>query len=103
MNISEAVQEYKNFEDFLDEMSDEEIAYFYETGEVKENPRVMKVKRSEKRSRSRDYKKKRAAIKRAGAKYRKTAAFKRYDKKRKLMKKRGLTSTGKKIKKKRII
>ena len=25
MNISEAVQEYKMFEDFLDEMSDEEI------------------------------------------------------------------------------
>ena len=26
MKISEAIQEYKNFEDFLDEMSDEEIA-----------------------------------------------------------------------------
>ena len=103
MNISEAVQEYKMFEDFLDEMSDEEIKHFYETGEVEENPRVMKVKRSEKRKRSVAYRKNRVAVKRAGAKYRKTAAFKKYERKRKLMKKRGFTSTGKKIKKKRII
>ena len=103
MNISEAVQEYKMFEDFLDEMSDEEIKHFYETGELEENPRVMKVRRSEKRKRSVAYRKNRVAVKRAGAKYRKTAAFKKYERKRKLMKKRGFTSTGKKIKKKRII
>lgn len=103
MNISEAVQEYKMFEDFLDEMSDEEIKHFYETGELEENPRVMKIRRAQKRKRSVAYRKNRVAIKRAGAKYRKTSAFKRYERKRKLMKKRGLTSTGKKIKKKRII
>ena len=103
MNILEAVQEYKMFEDFLDEMSDEEIKHFYETGEVEENPRVMKVKRGEKRKRSVAYRKNRVAVKRAGAKYRKTSAFKKYERKRKLMKKRGFTSTGKKIKKKRMV
>ena len=103
MNISEAVQEYKMFEDFLDEMSDEEIKHFYETGELDENPRVMKVRRQDKRKRSIAYRKNRQAIKRKGAMYRKTSAYKKYERKRKLMKKRGFTSTGKKIKKKRMI
>ena len=78
----------------------EEILDLFEEWEDDENlnefvARKVKITPSERRKRSIAYRKKRALIKQKARKYRKTAKFKKYQRKAKKMAKRGKTATGK--------
>lgn len=98
-----------DFDNFLEEMTDEEIEHFYLYGldesedDLEENPRIQKISAREKRQRSKAYKRNKQNIKRKQSQYRKTAKYKRYLIKKKRMSQRGRTSSGKLIRKKKVV
>lgn len=102
----------KNFKDHLDEavfdqwvdsLTEEEIDEVIEEADIEENPRVQKISRKDRMQAKRDYKKDRFKMKREREKYKKTSKYKMYLKKKKLMSKRGRTTTGKLIRKKKVV
>jgi len=102
------------FDQFLDEMTDEEIVEFcnsidealpriYSNKFKGGNPRVQRIDRSTKRKRSILYRRHRQMIKRQQTKYRRTSKYKQYKRRQKLFFRRGRTTTGKYIRKKKVI
>jgi len=85
-------QETDNLPEEPEELEDE----MYTEEELNElRPRVNRLKRSERRVRSRQYRRNKAAIKRKTNRYRKSAKGRQMAKKRKRMAKMGKTATGK--------
>jgi hypothetical protein len=102
----------KNFKDHLDEaifdqwvdsLSIEEIDEVMEEVDIEENPRVQKISRKDSMQSKRDYKKDKGKLKREREKYKKSSKYKMYLKKKKIMSKRGRTSSGELIRKKKVV
>jgi len=96
ISLSNSEEALDNFYDRLEEygldFNDEEDEY-----ELDEKALLKKIKPADKRKAKLDYKKNKGKLKLKAKKFRKSAAGKKLKRKAKLMKKRGKTSTGKRI------
>ena len=91
------------FDQWVDSLSIEEIDEVMEEVYIEENPRVQKISRKDSMQSKRDYKKDKGKLTREREKYKETSKYKAYLKKKKLMAKRGRTSSGELIRTKKVV
>jgi hypothetical protein len=95
--------QFELYSEIMDEFdSDEELEVNQDFNEeVEEIDEIKRVKRDRqaRREARKDYRKKKVALKQKGKRFRKTAEYKKYQRKKKMMARQGRTARGKKVKK----